>query len=73
MSRVNTALNYSNLIQSAVDCTQDWEVAVVVTVPGRAASQCSQYNFLTLGLDKHKILLGLLVIENPCLLKLFVF
>lgn len=72
MSRVNTALNYSNLIQSAVDCTQDWEVAVVVTVPGKAASQHSQYN-LTLGLDKHKIILGLLVTENPCLLKLFVF
>lgn len=37
MSQVHTVLNYSNLIQFAMDCIQDWKVTVAVTVPASLA------------------------------------
>lgn len=37
MSQIHTALNYSNLIQFAVDCTQDWKVSVAIAIPASLA------------------------------------
>lgn len=32
MSQIRTAFNYSNLVQYAIDKTQDWKVAVAIAV-----------------------------------------
>lgn len=56
MSQICTAFNYSNLVQYAIDKTQDWKVVVAIALLTPQQS-CHAYAFLTLGLDEYEILL----------------
>lgn len=53
MSHIRTAFNYSNLVQYAIDKTQDWKVPVAIAVMTPTVElPHSLYAFLTLGLDE---------------------